>query len=63
MLEITDEIKKEAEISLEENKKLPIELAEAPGFWLAEGDDNSVTAFGAVRFQGKSYKIGTKNEE
>ena len=38
---------------------LPKQHAGSP-FWLATAQDKSVMAFGAIEFDGRVYKIGTK---
>ncbi|MCF7843281.1 hypothetical protein K9M47_00100 [Candidatus Gracilibacteria bacterium] len=43
----------------EGNKNLPQKLADTE-FYLAKADDDSIMAFGVIKFEEVEYRIGTK---
>jgi hypothetical protein len=60
MLLISKHILEEAHIILsQDGVELPAQIKCAPVFYVAEGTDNSVMAFGAINHNGKTFKIGT----
>ncbi len=61
-MEISKHITEEAKNLLQADASLtlPIQLSSAPEFYLAKGDDATITAFTAIIHSGAEYKIGTK---
>ena len=62
-MEISKHIKKESVEILESNKSLPYKISSAPEFYVARADDSTIHAFGAIMFDGITYKIGVKTNE
>ncbi len=59
-MEISKHILDEAKEILQKGDSLPAQITSAPSFYVAEKDDDTVHAFGAVRHDGATYKVGTK---
>ena len=58
-MEISEDILEEARTILsQDGVQLPAQIKHAPVFYVAEGADNSVMAFGAIKHNGKVFKIG-----
>ena len=61
LIELADHILTESRSLLTQGRlKLPMQLPSSPVFYLAEAEDESVMAFGAISHEGVTYKIGVK---
>lgn len=61
-MKISEHILKEAKQIVDRGDSLPQQITSAPAFFVAEGSDKTILAFGALLHNGKSYKIGTQKE-
>jgi hypothetical protein len=59
-MRLSDHIKEEALSIVSRDLPLPRQLSSAPAFFVANEEDGSILAFGAVTYEGSVYKIGPK---
>jgi len=60
MIEISPHILDEARTILSrEDVELPAQIKSGPAFYVAEGTDDTILAFGAIEHNGKVFKIGS----
>lgn len=58
-MELTNEIKEQAKILIQQGAALPAQIKVAPHFYVAQHEDSSIRAFGSVEVDGAFFKIGT----
>lgn len=64
MIEIANYILRAAKSMLDDGKQaLPAQIPEAPTFYAAEQNDQTVLAFGTVLHNGRVYKIGVLRQQ
>lgn len=62
-MEISEDILEEARAILsQDGVQLTAQIKHAPVFYVAEGTDKSVMAFGTIKHKEKWFKIGVKSQ-